>query len=184
VASCDLMLEVEVNVQEFRLMADLISEDAEHTSAPETTELSGATLDRENAEPNKIAALMMSIWNAVMIACTMALFLMAMVLKDKSDATYATIGFIGLCIPQAVKIFKRMAEIKRQRMELEERLREAEIKRLRQIRERAIQAQEAELERLQQQEKWDQQEIAEQNALKNIDTASITPPLPLPGVNK
>jgi hypothetical protein len=178
------MLEVEANVQESRLMADLVSEDAEHTSAPETTERLGVTLDRENVEPNKIAALMMSTWNAVMIVCTTALFLMAMVLKDKSDATYATIGFIGLCIPQAVKIFKRMAEIKRQRMELEEQLREAEIERLRQIRERAIQAQEAELERLQQQEKWDQQEIAAQNALKNIDTASITSPLSLPGASR
>lgn len=97
-----------------------------------------------------------------MIVSTAILSFYVFVLKDNSVVPFVVLGAIGLCLPPAVNTFRAMARNKQLRIEFEERIRQAELERIREVKER-------EMERLRREQIIAQNEAAEQNAVKNID---------------
>ena len=122
------------------------------------------------AKPSVIGSLLLKLWNAVMMICTAILSIFVFIRKDESATPYFVLGIIGLCIPPMVSMI-RAANIKRERQrELDEQIRKAEIERIRQAREREI---ERENERLKMQEAYADKEIADQEAIGNIDVQAF-----------
>lgn len=152
-------------------MADLanentISDMGQATESPAaTTDTNSASKTTSNAKSNSIGPILLKVWNAIMIVCTTILSFYVFVLKDESDIPYVVLGVIGLCLPPIVEMFRTLARNKQLRIEYEEQLRKAELERIRQARER-------EAERLKRDELMAASEVAEHDAINNIDVAA------------
>lgn len=161
-------------------MSDLANEDAmsemalEGTGSPAATTSASKANNKDNAKSNPAASILLKVWNAVMIVSTAILSFYVFVLKDNSDIPFVVLGVIGLCLPPTVEMFKTMARNKQLRIEYEEQLRKAELARIQQARER-------EIERLKRDEMMAASEVAEQNAINNIDVAAYKVNNNMPG---
>lgn len=146
-------------------MSDAVCEDTENTGETIAAGTS-STGGKDSPEANPIAAMLLKVWNAVMIVCTLVLSFYVFVLKDDSAVPFVILGFIGLCMPPIVGLFRSMARNKQLAIEYEEKIRKAELDRI-------MQARENERKRLEREKMMAANEILEQNAIKNTDVSAI-----------
>ena len=121
--------------------------------------------NQNSAKPNPLTALLLKIWNLIMLVSTIILSFYIFVLKDNSAVPFVVLGVVGLCLPPVVNMFRTMARNKQLRLELEERIREAELERIRQAKER-------EMQRLKQAQIMAKYEEDIHNAISNVDVAA------------
>lgn len=162
-------------------MSDLATETPESDSVTEIPEPDSATENTQNTtaevypahqdteESSSFAALLLKLWNLVMVVSTAILSFYVFVLKDNSVVPFVMLGVIGLCIPPVVGMFRSMARNKRLRIEHAKRMEEARLERIREAQER----ERARIQRERMLAEIAENEEALQEALKNVDVEAI-----------
>lgn len=140
-------------------MSDLTHEDTGAALAPEEAQ-SITTVPHPESSP--LGKLLLMMWNSVMAVSTAVLSFYVFVLKDDSATPFVVLGIIGLSLPFIVGVLRSRARSKQLRLELEQRMEEIRLERIKE-------AQQREQERLKRARILAANEQGIQDAIKNVD---------------